>query len=69
MSLGYLECRTHDTDLLLLYVNSGIRFPPHLCAQEVGQSTVIVLCVRLPDDKNSLLCPLNSCLNLLGVRK
>lgn len=49
--------------------NFGIRFLLHLCAQEVGPSTVIVLCVRLPGDKNSLLCLLNSCLNILGVRK
>lgn len=30
MSLGFLESRTPDTDLLLVYVNSGIRVLPHL---------------------------------------
>lgn len=69
MSLGFLECRAHDTELLLVYVNFGIRFLPHLCTQEFGQSTVIVLCVRLPGDKNSLLCLPSSYLSILGVRK
>lgn len=69
MSLGFLECGTHDTDLLLVYVNSGIKFLPRLCAQEVGQSTIIVLCVRLPSVKNSSVCLLNCCLKILWLRK